>query len=274
MPSYPNQGLSGPFPPSSEPILICGPCAIESRAQLMEAAAFLSELGIKVMRGGAYKPRTSPSSFQGVGAQGLEWLAEAADKYDIRTISEIMDARDLSLFDPIDILQVGTRNMQNFSLLKELGKTNKPILLKRGFMSTIEEFLCAAGYISKEGNRAIILCERGIRTFEKSTRNTLDLSCVAVIHQETNYRTIVDLSHSLGRKDIILPIARASLACGAAGLMIEVHANPSEALCDGHQSLSFKELSCLMLNLKPFLAYLAQECSAALGTKRSGEVLG
>jgi 3-deoxy-7-phosphoheptulonate synthase len=225
----------------------------------MEAAAFLSELGIKVMRGGAYKPRTSPDSFQGVGARGLEWLAEAADKYNILTVSEIMDARDLPLFAPIDILQVGTRNMQNFSLLRELGRTNKPVLLKRGFMSTIEEFLCAAEYISREGNRAVILCERGVRTFDKSTRNTLDISCVALINHETKYRIIVDLSHSLGRKDIMLPIARASLACGAAGLMIETHANPSAALCDGSQSLSFKELDRLMRDLKPFLSYLADE---------------
>lgn len=241
---------------------MCGPCAIESRSQVLETAAFLHELGIKVIRGGAYKPRTSPNSFQGVGAKGLEWLAEAAQKYYMLTVSEIMDASDLPLFqDTIDILQIGARNMQNFSLLKKVGQTDKLILLKRGFMSTVEEFLFAAEYISREGNPSIILCERGVRTFEKWTRNTLDLSCVALVNQETRYPIIVDLSHSLGRKDIILPLARASLACGAAGLMIEVHANPSEALCDGYQSLSFEELSCLMKSLKPFLVYLLDSSS-------------
>lgn len=263
MSSRPNQVVMDPVLSRPEPIFMCGPCAVESHAQVMEAAAFLSELGIKVMRGGAYKPRTSPDSFQGVGAKGLEWLAEAAQRYNLLTISEIMDARELTLFDSIDILQIGARNMQNFSLLKALGRTNKPVMLKRGFMSTMEEFLCAAEYIGREGNRDIILCERGIRTFEKSTRNTLDLSCVALINHETNYRIIVDLSHSLGRTDIILPIARASLACGAAGLMIETHANPSAALCDGHQSLSFLELDCLMRNLKSFLACLADEYANA-----------
>lgn len=254
--------LGNAFLNNSRPIFMCGPCAVESRSQVLETAAFLHDLGIEVMRGGAYKPRTSPNSFQGVGAIGLEWLAEAAQKYHLLTVSEIMDASDLPLFqDTIDILQIGTRNMQNFSLLKKVGQTDKPILLKRGLMSTIEEFLFAAEYISLEGNSSIILCERGIRTFERWTRNTLDLSCIALINQATSYPIIVDLSHSLGRKDIILPLARASLACGAAGLMIEIHENPSEALCDGYQSLSFEELNCLTESLKPFLTYLSGESS-------------
>lgn len=260
MPGDLSPKLSNAFLSNSNQIFMCGPCAVESRSQVLEAAAFLHEQGIKVIRGGAYKPRTSPKSFQGVGAQGLEWLAEAAQKYDMLTVSEIMDASDLPLFqDMIDILQIGTRNMQNFSLLKKVGQTDKPILLKRGFMSTIEEFLFAAEYILREGNPSIILCERGIRTFEKWTRNTLDLSCVAFTNKNTSYPIIVDLSHSLGRTDIILPLAKASLACGAAGLMIEIHANPREALCDGYQSLSFEEFNCLMKSLKPFLAYLSSE---------------
>ena len=243
----------------SDHILMCGPCAVESSAQVQETAAFLRERGVKVIRGGAYKPRTSPESFQGVGAKGLEWLVEAARQYGMFTVSEVMDAADLPLFCGIDVLQIGTRNMQNFSLLKSVGRAGRPVLLKRGMMATVEEFLLAAEYIRRAGNSEIFMCERGIRSFEKWTRNTLDLSCVPLVQREVSYPVIVDLSHALGRKDIVAPLARAALACGANGIMLEVHPKPSEALCDGHQSLSFAEFDQLLNDLNPFLSCLKNE---------------
>ncbi len=249
--------LSDSYLTGTRQVFMCGPCAIESKSLLEETAAFLHGLGIKIMRGGAYKPRTSPDSFQGVGATGLEWLAEAAHSQGMYTVSEIMDATDLPLFqETVDILQIGSRNMQNFALLRNVGRTDKPILLKRGLMATVEEFLFAAEYIRREGNSRIILCERGIRTFEKWTRNTLDLSAVALLQQISDYPVIVDLSHSLGRKDIVAPLAQASLACGANGLMLEVHPSPADALCDGQQSLTFNEFTDLMNNLDPLLTFL------------------
>jgi 3-deoxy-7-phosphoheptulonate synthase len=221
---------------------------------VLETAAFLREWDVKIMRGGAYKPRTSPDSFQGVGPPGLEWLAEAARQHGMLTVSEVMDPRDLPLFqDTIDILQIGARNMHNFALLRAVGQTDKPVLLKRGFMASVEELLFAAEYIRREGNNQIVLCERGIRTFEPWTRNTLDLSCVALVQAITDYPIVVDLSNSLGRKDIVLPLARAALACGANGIMLEVHPDPENALCDGRQSLSFEEFAGLMNQLLPFL---------------------
>lgn len=251
------QQLSDSYLSGSQRILMAGPCAVESQAQVEETAAFLREQGIKIMRGGAYKPRTSPDSFQGVGATGLEWLAVAAQRYQLQTVSEVMDVADLPYFqDTIDILQIGTRNMQNFALLRKVGQTGKPVMLKRGFMATVEEFLLAAEYIKREGNANIILCERGIRTFETATRNTLDLSCIALVQQQTSYPTIVDLSNSLGRKDIVLPLARAALACGVTGLMLEIHPNPALALCDGRQSLTFDECSNLLKAIKPLIAHL------------------
>jgi len=175
------------------------------------------------------------------------------------TVSEVMDAADLPFFyESIDILQIGSRNMQNFTLLRKVGQTDKPVLLKRGLMATVQEFLFAAEYIRREGNSRIILCERGIRTFEPWTRNTLDLSCIPLIQQQTDYPVIVDLSHSLGRKDILLPLAKASLACEAAGVMLEVHPNPTEAMCDGRQSLSFDELTDLLTGLDSYLKYLTE----------------
>lgn len=241
----------------SESLFICGPCAVETKAQVFETAAFLREQGVRILRGGAYKPRTSPDSFQGVGQVGLEWLAEAARQSGMLTVSEVMDACDLPLFrDTVDILQIGSRNMQNFSLLRKVGRAGKPVLLKRGFMSTAEEFLFAAEYVRREANSLVILCERGIRTFEPWTRNTLDLSTVALIRRLTNYPVIVDLSHALGRTDIMRPLANASLACGASGIMLEVHPNPPEALCDGHESLSFEEFGNLMDGVRPFLQLL------------------
>ena len=239
---------------SSQKVLMCGPCSVESKEQIELCAQFLSKLKIPIMRGGAFKPRTSPYDFQGMGEKGLRLLSEAAHRHNLLTVSEIMDAQDISLFaDQVDIMQIGARNMHNYSLIQKVARTGKPILLKRGFMSTIEEFLLAAEYILKEGNTKVILCERGIRTFEKMTRFTLDLSCVALVKRMTNFPIISDLSHSLGRKDIISPMALAALACGSDGLMIEVHPNPIKAKSDSNQSLSFSEMEQLMKDIEPFL---------------------
>ena len=222
--------------------LIAGPCAVESRIQLEQTAAFLKERGIQVLRAGAYKPRTSPESFQGLGREGVKIIQEICKQYSLLSVTEIMDIRELEYMEQkIDILQVGSRNMHNYSLLKELGKTKKPILLKRGLMSTLAEFICAADYIRNEGNNRVIMCERGIRTFESATRNTLDISCIALLKLQTDLPVVSDLSHSLGRKDIILPIAKASIAAGADMLMMEVHPNPSTALSDAQQQLSLEE---------------------------------
>lgn len=222
--------------------LIAGPCAVESRIQLEQTAAFLKERGIQVLRAGAYKPRTSPESFQGLGREGVKIIQEICKQYSLFSVTEIMDIRELEYMEQkIDILQVGSRNMHNYSLLKELGKTKKTILLKRGLMSTLAEFICAADYIRNEGNNRVIMCERGIRTFESATRNTLDISCIALLKLQTDLPVVSDLSHSLGRKDIILPIAKASIAAGADMLMMEVHPNPSTALSDAQQQLSLEE---------------------------------
>jgi len=231
--------------------MICGPCAVESQDQVEEAAAFLSQVGVQIMRGGAFKPRTSPHSFQGLGQPGLEWLVNAAHRHGLQVVSEVMDPRHLEFFERVDILQIGSRNMQNIPLLREDGRAHKPVLLKRGMMSTVEEFLLAAEYVLQEGNQEVILCERGIRTFEPLTRNTLDLTCVALVKQMSFLPIIVDLSHSLGRTDIILPMAKAALASGADGLMIEVHPNPDKALSDGKQSLTFQELANLLVGIEP-----------------------
>lgn len=191
---------------------------------------------IEFLRGGAFKPRTSPYDFQGLGVEGLKILSEVCKNYSLTSVSEIMDVRDIEIgMKYIDILQIGSRNMMNYSLLKEIGKTQHPVLLKRGMMSTMKEFLLAAEYIVSNGNTNLILCERGIRTFETSTRNTLDISSIAIIKKETSIPVIVDLSHSLGRKDILLPISKAVIALGADGIMIEVHNNPAEALSDKEQ---------------------------------------
>lgn len=273
MTSEESELLAGTYLAGTKQTFMCGPCAVESKSQLDETAAFLHEQGVSVMRGGAFKPRSSPDSFQGVGEKGLGWLSDSARRHGLLTVSEIMDAADLPFFEEaIDILQIGSRNMQNFSLLRKVGRTNKPILLKRGLMATVEEFFYAAEYIRREGNEKIILCERGIRTFERMTRNTLDLSAVALIRQLSGYPVIVDLSHALGRKDIMPPLARAALACGAAGLMLEVHPAPHTALCDGQQSLSFEEFSALMNGVKPFIAYLNTQDFSPSGVAPAVEV--
>lgn len=232
--------------PDEQPVIIAGPCAVEKLEYLESIAAYLSAKGIKFLRGGAYKPRTSPYDFQGLGEAGLKILQEVGRKYGMFTVTEVVDTRDVELVAQyVDILQVGARNMQNFELLKEVGSTNHPILLKRGMMSTMQEFIFAAEYVGLRGNRKIMLCERGIRTFETKTRNTLDISSIPIIKKETSLPILVDLSHSLGRKDIINPIAKAALAAGADGIIMEVHPHPEFALSDAKQQLNpaeFEEL--------------------------------
>ena len=226
--------------------MIAGPCTIESEEQIMECARVLSKMGVKILRGGAFKPRTSPYSFQGLGEEGLIMIRKAADKYKMAVTSEIMEISQIPLFEKyVDILQIGARNMQNFNLLKEVGRVKKPIILKRGISATIEEWLMAAEYLMSEGNRKVILCERGIRTFETTTRNTLDLCAVPVIKKLSHLPIITDPSHGTGLRDKIYPMSMASVAAGCDGLIIEVHNNPECAVCDGAQSLypkQFKEL--------------------------------
>ncbi|MDE5977734.1 MAG: bifunctional 3-deoxy-7-phosphoheptulonate synthase/chorismate mutase [Turicibacter sp.] len=225
-----------------EPTFVFGPCSVESKEQIEAVAANLAAKGLKYIRGGAFKPRTSPYDFQGLGIEGLKIMSEAAKKYNLRVVSEIMDASDLEAALPyLDIVQIGARNMQNFSLLKAVGQINKPVLLKRGLSATIEEFINAAEYITMHGNPNVMLCERGIRTYEKATRNTLDISAVPILKQETHLPVFVDITHSTGRKDILLPIAKAALAVGADGIMAEVHPTPTIALSDANQQMSLKE---------------------------------
>ncbi len=234
----------------SRPVIMAGPCAIENEAFLELTAKVLQARGIKFLRGGAFKPRTSPYSFQGLKEQGLKIMNNIAKQYDLYTVSEVLDTRQVELVAAyVDILQIGSRNMHNVELLKEVGKTNRPVLLKRGFGATLEEFILAAEYIALQGNQKIILCERGIRTFETSTRNTLDIGSIPIIKMETGLSVIVDLSHSLGRKDIVNSIARAVMAAGADGIMVEVHPEPKLALSDQRQQLNLGELMELLDSL-------------------------
>jgi 3-deoxy-7-phosphoheptulonate synthase len=227
--------------------VIAGPCSVENREMMVETARRVKDAGARILRGGAFKPRTSPYDFQGLGAEGLKLLAEARKETGLPIVSEIMDPRDTELIcEYVDIVQVGARNMQNFRLLTEVGKAGKPVLLKRGLAATIKEFLMSAEYIAAQGNAQIILCERGIRTFETMTRNTLDLSAVPVLKQETHLPVFVDPSHAVGRWDLVAPLARAAVAVGADGLMIEVHTDPENALCDGAQSLKPSKFAVLM----------------------------
>ena len=226
--------------------LIAGPCSVESEEQIISVARDVKAAGATILRGGAYKPRTSPYAFQGLGTQGLELLRAAREATGLPICTELMDLRHLDEFHDIDMIQIGARNMQNFDLLKEVGKTDKPILLKRGLSSTIQEWLMSAEYIMSEGNEKIILCERGIRTYETATRNTLDLSCVPILHELSHLPVVVDPSHATGKAKLVTPMAVAAAASGADGLMIEVHNDPAHALCDGAQSLTpekFAELS-------------------------------
>ena len=218
--------------------MIAGPCSVESEEQIIEVARAVKASGAQILRGGAFKPRTSPYAFQGLKGEGIELLLKAKADTGLPIITEIMNIRDLPLFDDVDIIQVGARNMQNFDLLKELGKTKKPILLKRGLSNTLQELLMSAEYIMSEGNENVILCERGIRTFETATRNTLDLSAVSVLHNLSHLPVVVDPSHATGKANLVAPMAFAATAAGADGLMVEVHNNPTCALCDGGQSLT------------------------------------
>lgn len=233
--------------------IIAGPCTIESEEQMQEAAEKLSSCGVKIIRGGAFKPRTSPYSFQGLGEEGLKIIRKVADKYNLAVTSEVMEINQIPLFlDYVDILQVGARNMQNFNLLKELSHINKPVMIKRGLSATIEEWLMAAEYVMSGGNREVILCERGIRTFERATRNTLDLCAIPVVKKVSHLPIIIDPSHGTGLRDKVAPMSMASIAGGCDGLMIEVHNNPDCALCDGAQSLypeQFKELKEKLINI-------------------------
>ena len=232
--------------------IIAGPCAVESQELMDEVASKLSAMGIKIMRGGAFKPRTGPYSFQGLGKEGLEILRSSADKHGMAVITEILDVRNVEVVEQkADILQVGARNMQNFELLKELGATSKPVLLKRGLSATIEEMLLAAEYILSHGNPEVILCERGIRTFEKETRNTLALATVPLVKELSHLPIIVDPSHATGKKSLIEPMTKASIACGADGVIIEVHANPEVAMSDAQQQMKPEEFSQLLENIRP-----------------------
>ncbi len=226
--------------------VIAGPCSVESEEQIVEVAQRVKEAGATLLRGGAFKPRTSPYDFQGLQADGLELLKIAKKQTGMPIVTEIMNANHLPLFDDVDLIQVGARNMQNFELLKELGKTKKPILLKRGLANTMKEWLMSAEYIMAGGNENIILCERGIRTFETYTRNTLDLSAVPMLKELSHLPIIVDPSHASGINRLVKPMAMAATACGADGLMIEVHNDPKNALCDGAQSLTPEEFFDVM----------------------------
>lgn len=227
-------------------VVIAGPCSVESREQMCTVAEDVKRSGAKLLRGGAFKPRTSPYSFQGLRGDGIKLLLEAKRETGLPIVTEIMDISQLPLFDEVDVIQVGARNMQNFELLKELGKIDKPILLKRGLASTLEELLMSAEYILAGGNERVILCERGIRTFETATRNTLDLSAVVMLKRMTHLPVIVDPSHATGIASVVPPMAIAATAAGADGLIIEVHNDPSHALCDGPQSLSPEVFDRLM----------------------------
>ncbi|GAA0712577.1 3-deoxy-7-phosphoheptulonate synthase [Paraclostridium ghonii] len=232
-------------------IVMAGPCAIESYEQLLETAKFIKSNGANILRGGAYKPRTSPKSFQGLKEEGLEILKAVKKETNLPVITELMDCRDLEkLYEVADVIQIGSRNMQNFTLLSEVGKQDKPVMLKRGISSTITEWIGAAEYIAIGGNNNIIMCERGIRTYNDYTRNTLDIAAVPIIKKETNLPVIVDPSHATGVRYLVKPMSIASLAAGADGIMVEVHPNPSEALSDGPQSLHFEEFADLMKSIK------------------------
>ncbi|RLI03056.1 3-deoxy-7-phosphoheptulonate synthase [Candidatus Bathyarchaeota archaeon] len=235
--------------------VMAGPCSVENEEQMLQAARAVKAAGAQILRGGAFKPRTLPYSFQGLGKEGLELLAEARDETGLPIITEVMSTEDVELVEAYtDILQIGARNMQNFSLLKKVGRSNKPVMLKRGMSATFNEWLGCAEYILSEGNTDVILCERGIRTFEQITRNTLDISAAPIIHQISHLPVIIDPSHGTGTRSLVEPMAKAAIAAGADGVMIEVHPNPEEALCDGGQSLSPEEFMHVMTGIKPIIS--------------------
>ena len=235
-------------------IVMAGPCSVESEKQIVETAKAVKASGAQVLRGGAFKPRTSPYSFQGLEEDGLKLLALAREETGLPFVTEVMNPRELDLVAKYsDVLQVGARNVQNFSLLKEIGRLKKPILLKRGMMTTIQEFLMSAEYVMSEGNHQVILCERGIRTFETATRNTLDISCIPVLKSETHLPIIIDPSHATGHWQFVNPMSKASVAAGADGLMVEVHIKPEESFSDGAQTLKPSKFDRLMKELRPFI---------------------
>ena len=238
--------------------LIAGPCSVESEAQICEIAESVKRSGAMFLRGGAFKPRTSPYAFQGMKAEGLELLSKAKKKTGLPIVTEIMSIEHLPLYEDVDIIQVGARNMQNFELLKVLGKTHKPILLKRGLANTIQEWLMSAEYIMAGGNDQVILCERGIRTYETATRNTLDLSCIPVLREKTHLPILVDPSHATGVARLVKPMAMAATAAGADGLMIEVHNDPKHALCDGAQSLTPEEFADVVRRVRGIRAVVEE----------------
>jgi 3-deoxy-7-phosphoheptulonate synthase len=243
-------------------VVIAGPCAVESREQLFETARAVKAGGARILRGGAFKPRSSPYNFQGMGEEGLRLLSEVSKETGLPVVTEVMDTRKVELVAKYaDMLQVGSRNMQNYPLLKEVGMSRKPVLLKRGMMATIEEFLLAAEYILNQGNEQVILCERGIRTFETSTRNTLDLSAVPMLKRLSHLPVIVDPSHGTGLRWMVPAMAKAAVAVGADGLIMEVHYKPEEAICDGYQSLSLNEFAQLMTDLKKIARAVGREIS-------------
>ncbi len=239
--------------------LIAGPCSVESKEQLLLAAAQVKAAGATMLRGGAYKPRTSPYAFQGLGVEGLEILAEARESTGLPIVTELMDPRHLAaVAEYSDIIQIGARNMQNFQLLSAVGEVDRPILLKRGLAATIEELLMAAEYIVKEGNEQVILCERGIRTFETATRNTLDISAIPIIKQRSHLPVVVDPSHAAGKTDLVEPLSLAAIAAGADGLMIEMHPTPETALSDGAQSLDPRQFTAVTARVKAMVEWVGK----------------
>ena len=250
----------------TEVIAMAGPCSVESAEQVAEVAKSVAASGARVLRGGAFKPRTSPYSFQGYGEEALKWMRAAADANGMAVISEVMDPRQIEMMMRyVDCLQVGARNMQNFDLLKELGRVRKPVLLKRGLSATIEEWLLSAEYVLAGGNGQVILCERGIRTFESYTRNTLDISAIPVVKKRSHLPIVVDPSHGTGRREKVIPMARAAVAAGADGLIIEVHNNPEKALSDGPQSLYPDQFDRLMGELRIIAPVLGRTLPLARG---------
>jgi 3-deoxy-7-phosphoheptulonate synthase len=253
-----------------EVIVMAGPCSVETRDQLRAVAGSVQTSGARVLRGGAFKPRTSPYSFQGHGETALQWMRESADELGLAVVSEVMDVRTVEMMlRYVDCLQVGARNMQNFDLLKELGRVRKPVLLKRGMSATIEEWLLSAEYILAGGNSAVVLCERGIRTFESATRNTLDISAIPVVKKLSHLPILVDPSHGTGRRDKVIPMARAAVAAGADGLLIEVHNNPEKALSDGAQSLYPEQFDRLMGELRVIAPVIGRSLPVARTLARS-----
>lgn len=245
-------------------VVMAGPCSVETREQLLSTAECVAKAGAQILRGGAYKPRTSPYEFQGLAEEGLKLLAEAREKTGLKVVTEILNAEDVDLVEEYaDILQVGARNMQNFELLKKLGKINKPVMLKRGLSATIKEFLLSAEYIVSNGNPNVMLCERGIRTFETALRNTLDLGVVPLLNELTHLPVVIDPSHGTGKRSLVPPVARAAVAIGADAIMTEVHPCPEQAWSDGPQSLRFEEFDQMMADIQPYVKLRQRSAATA-----------